>query len=136
MAKRRRTQLLGPLKSARGPIDTLADSTVRAARLLKEARAVAAQLRGRAKLSPLPTADEIVPDDAYSRAFGYDRARQLLDPELEPRRFQAAQRRLKVLEMSLAGRRVSDIAAAVGLHAAYVVKVRARLRDEGKLPPL
>jgi DNA-binding IscR family transcriptional regulator len=41
-----------------------------------------------------------------------------------------------VRELSLGGRRIKEIAEAVGLNPDYVVKIRARLRREGKLPPL
>lgn len=83
-----------------------------------------------------PTAEELTPDHVFSLAFGFEKARQLLDPELEPRRQLSAQRRAKVLEMTVAGRKIKDIAAEVGLSPHTVVKVRARLRIEGKLPPL
>lgn len=82
---------------------------------------------------PFPTADELTPDHPYSRAFGFERARQLLDPGLLPHRQKATERRAKVLKMSKAGRPVAEIAKAVGLRPDYVVKVRARLRREGLL---
>jgi hypothetical protein len=87
-------------------------------------------------LAPFPSADELTSDHPYSQVFGLDGARRLLDPELEPRRLLAAKRRAKVRELSLGGRRIKEIAEAVGLNPDYVVKVRAGLRREGKLPPL
>lgn len=136
MPKRRSLRLLDPLKASTAAVGALVGPAARAAEMLSEGRKLVERLRREGGIRSLPSADEIRPEDEYSRAFGYDRARQLLDPELEPRRLQAAERRAKILEMSLAGRRVREIAAAVQLRPDYVVKIRARLREEGKLPPL
>lgn len=133
MPKSRPSRLLDPLKST---LDRAAGDhpVIRAAQMLAEGRARADHLRQVRSLNALPEADDLTPDHYLSRAFGLDRARRLLDPELEPRRAVAKERRARVLELSLAQRPVRDIANEVGLSPGYVVKVRRRLRAEGKLP--
>jgi len=108
----------------------------RAADIMAAARRMADQLASAGGLAAIPTADELTPDHPYSRAFGFDRARLLLNPELAPRRAKAAERRSIVERMSLAKCRVREIADHVGISTDYVVKLRARLREEGRLPSL
>ncbi len=129
MAKRTQARFLDPLKSQ-------LDAIGRAAQIVAQSREAAEQLRKSLPFMSLPTADQLRPGDAYSLAFGYEKARRLLDPALDPRRIRAAQRCSIILQMSLDGQPVRAIAAAVGLHPNYVVKIRARLRREEKLPPL
>jgi hypothetical protein len=92
-----------------------------------------ATLASRPPLPPIPTRDNLTPDHPLSRAFGLEQARELVDPQPPQYVREAAARRAVVLELSLAGRRVREIADHVGLTYYSTVKVRGRLRQEGKL---
>lgn len=128
--------LLGPLKPPLDPFPALGEAATRARAVIAEARRRAGLLETWADAALLPRSDQLTPDHPFSRLFGFERAKVLLNPELEPRRVKAAEKRAIVETLSLAGRPVRDIADATGLHYTYVVKIRARLRDEGRLPPL
>jgi hypothetical protein len=80
-----------------------------------------------------PTRETLTPDHPYSKLFGYEEAKQLLDPKTEAMK-RAAELREGVRRLSLAKRRVKDIAEEFGISPDYVSKIRARLRSEGKLP--
>jgi hypothetical protein len=82
----------------------------------------------------MPTRDTLTADHPFSKVFGLERARQLIDPEPPQRVREAAARRAIVLELSLARRPVAEIAPKTGLAYSSAVKVRGRLRQEGKLP--
>lgn len=131
IASRRQVAGARKVKKAPNSKSSLADQVARA-------RAAGAELSAKMKalppLTPLPTRDTLTPDHPLSQAFGLERARQLIDPE--PPQFvqEAAARRAIVLEMSLAGRPVAEIAAKAGLTYGSTVDVRGRLRREGKLP--
>ena len=124
MPKKRPAGLLDPLKLK-----------LRAEEMAKAVE-TARKLLGTAGHQSLPTGAELTPEHPFSLAFGHERARQLLDPELAPHRVKAAKRRAKVLELSLAGTSVRKIAASIGLSPYYVVQIRSSLRAEGKLPPV
>jgi len=136
VSKQLSDRLLGPLKSISEASEANGANLNRASELLRVGKVLAERLRQSENLTPLPTADEIVPGDIYSCVFGYERAKLLLDPELAPRRVRASQRLALVQELSLQGRLVTDIARAASLRPSTVVKLRAKLRRQGRLPPL
>lgn len=122
--KARRGRLLEPLKRPGGLSE-------RVAAQLAAARDLAARLL--AATPPAPTRDSLTADHPLSRAFGLERARDLIDPPPPLRVLEAAKRRSIVLELSLKRRPVREIASAAGLTYYSTIKVRARLREEGKL---
>lgn len=117
------------------PFPALGETAARARALIAESRRRAANLEAFADAALLPRSDQLTPDHPFSRMFGFERAKLLLNPALAPHRVKAAERRAIVKELSLAKRPVREIAAAAGLTYYSTLKVRARLRDEGQLPP-
>lgn len=123
--------LLGPLKASydvRSAL-TLDPGAVARARQMID--------RSRAALAALP--DTLATDHPLTAAIGQARAQDMID-RLKCKPVGAARelaaRRAKVLEMSLAGRRVREIAAAIGRCAGTVVTIRRQLREAGELRPL
>lgn len=105
----------------------------RIARVRAETDKLVADLDTRPALPPWPTKDNLTADHPLSRAFGLERARELVDPLPPVRVLEAAKRREVVLELSLQRRPVREIASAAGLTYYSTIKVRGRLRREGKL---
>lgn len=115
----------------------LGEAAKRAAAILEQGRRLADQIASsQDRMAPMPNSDQLTPDHPLSRAFGFERARRLINPELEPRRVKAAERRELVRRMSLDRRPVEEIADAAQLSYDYIVKIRSGLREEGRLPPL
>lgn len=113
------------------PLNTLEGASERIIAQIAETRELAARML--ATTPPRPTRDSLTADHPLSRAFGLERARDLIDPPPTARVIEAAKRRSIVLELSLAGRPVKEIADAAGLTYYSAIKVRSRLRSENKL---
>ena len=133
MPKRRASGIFGPLKSK--PAARLKAEDV-AAKILADRRDVqrrALEIAASSRLAPFPTSSELTADHPYSRQFGLEKARRLIDPTLTARLILAAERRETIRANLIAGVSLEQIAIITGLRPNYLVKVRASLRREGKL---
>lgn len=118
----------------RSPGEAVTTPAERIAASLTETRAKARRMID--ELPAVPTAENLTLDHPYSRAFGFEETKRLLDPPLPIHVRAAAAQRELVRKLSLEGRKVRIIAGLLNCHCGTVVKMRRRLRDEGKLPPL
>lgn len=109
-------------EAARQPNTVVAQLLARQASDIARAEAILAK-GGRVEFS----LEAITPDHPLAKAMGYEAARAIFDTPGLGRSKLAAHRRAEVERLSLAGYKVRDIAAELGLNYRYVVQLRADL---------
>lgn len=94
----------------------------RRARALLDRLAAISKSRDGSSAEPAMTEDH-----PLAKAVGMQRAAELLDGAVDARQTVARDRRKRIEQLSREGKRVREIAAALGLSHNYVVAVRMRL---------
>ena len=97
--------------------------------MMARQRDVLATVEARLRAQPPMDLDpaKLTADHPLARAIGLEAARLALDPPSHRVARRAEERREAVKRLSLAGRKVRDIASELGIHPAYVVQLRAQL---------